>query len=254
VREEEAIVLDTQRYRESDLGVTLLTASGERLFAYAPGAARSRRRFGGTLQPGSRVQARWRVRREGALPILEETSLVAPPPTPDPLDRYYAAAHVLEVAGAFAREGERDERLFRLVGRLLERLGAGDDPWRICLYAEAWTLRLAGLMPETERCAVSGESLAGRRVAIAPETGATLAEHGPPGAFLLGPEGLAWIEATRRAVPEALPPLVGGASAELARLLGGLIVAFTERPLRARAALDRLRAPGAVNDSESDGA
>ncbi|RMG47517.1 MAG: DNA repair protein RecO, partial [Acidobacteria bacterium] len=58
--ETEAIVLATTVRGEADRVVHLLAASGERLVALAPAAARSQRRFGGALLPGARVKVRWR--------------------------------------------------------------------------------------------------------------------------------------------------------------------------------------------------
>jgi len=162
-QEDEAIVLDTNVVGEADRRVLLLTSRGELIRALAPSAARSRRRFGAALQPGARVRARWTVRAEGAPPTLEEAQLLVAPPTPDPLERYYTVAHVLEMTTAFAREGAEDPRLFRLLAVILDRLEAGDPPGPLCRYFEAWTLRLAGLLPDLESCVQCGARLAGGR-------------------------------------------------------------------------------------------
>lgn len=253
-REDDAIVLDAKVQQESDRSVVMLTAQGERVFAYAPHAAASLRRFGPCLQPGSRIHVLWTVRREGALPVLDEATLLAPPPKPDPLERYYATAHVLELANAFAREGQEDPRLYRLVARVLERLAAG-DPWEpLARYSEAWALRLAGLFPDLDVCAVSGAPLVRRTAFVAPEMGAVAREHAPAGAYALGPEAQLFLDATRTCAPDALPPMGAAGARELARALPGLVQAFTERPLVAWAALARLgESPPRDRSGETNG-
>ena len=247
--EDEAIVLEVELAGEADRRVLLLGGRGELVRALAPAAARSRRRFGAALQPGARVRARWSVRAEGASAILEEAQLLAPPPTPDPLERYYTLLHLVETTALFAREGADDPRLFRLLAAALERVGAGDAVGPLSRYFEAWVLRLGGLLPELDVCAACGRALTGQAVRVAGERGGFCAEHAPPGARRLGPAAAAWLEETRRRPPGELPALSESAGDELARLLPALIFEFTERPLRALGALARHRrarpAPGA---------
>ncbi len=243
IQEDEAIVLDVRTQRESDRSVLLLTGHGERLFAWAPGAARSTRRFGAALQPGARVRARWRRRGEQALPVLEEARLVASPPRPDPLERFYATAHALEVVGALAREGQEDPRLFRLTARVLDRLAAGDPPAPLCRYLEAWMLRLAGMFPDLHRCGVTGEPLAGRPARITPEHGVVGDDAGGRG-WPIGPSSRRWLELIRQVPPDRIPPLDARGAGELERALPALIEAFIERPLRALRAWRRIDRAG----------
>ncbi len=240
-REEDAIVLDSEAAGETDRRVLLLTAQGALLRALAPSAARSRRRFGGALQPAARVHARWTVRTDDALAILEEAALLQAPPAPDPLERYYVVAHVLETAAAFAREGQDDPHLYRLVVAVLDRLGAGDAPDPLARYAEAWILRLAGLLPDLDACGACGASLAGAPARVDAERGAFCGACAPAGARALGAAAVQWVESTRGVAPKDLVEPAAGAAAELARALPALITDVTERPLKAWPALVRLR-------------
>jgi DNA repair protein RecO (recombination protein O) len=239
-REDEAIVLDVQAQGESDRRVVLLTEGGERLFAYAPGAAASRRRFGAALQPGTRVRATTLVRREGALPLLQEALPLVEPPRPDPIETYYATTHVLELVSSFAKEGLADPRLFRLLARVLERLAVGDAPEPLCRYAEAWLLVLAGVAPSLDVCSATGEPLVGRPARVVPGQGAFLSDRAPGPGYDLGPAAREWLLAIRSLPPDNLDAPRPQAARELARALPGLIEDFTERPLRALAALRRL--------------
>lgn len=240
--EDEAIVLETSVQGESDRRVTMLTARGERVFGYAPSAAASRRRFGAALQPGARVRAAWTLKREGAFPVFQEATLLEEPPRPDPLERYYATAHVLELAGAFAQEGEGDPRVFRLAARVLGALSRQRDFDELCRYLEAWTLRLAGLLPELDVCAQSGEPLGDRRARLGVESGLVREDHAAGQGWPLGPLARRWLAATARLAPEQLPGLDDITNEELERALCGLLVSFTERPLKAQAAMSALKA------------
>lgn len=239
--EEEAIVLDCRLSGESDRRVLLLASSGELVRGVAPSAARSRRRFGGALQPGTRVRARWSVKRPGADAVLEEAQVVAAPPPGEPLERLYAAAHLLELGAGFAREGAEDERLFRLVAACLDALASGAPVEELLRYAEAWTLRLAGLLGDLARCDACGAALEGRTVRIVPEGGACCPRHATPGALSLGPAAGRWLSGAWRQHPTALDPLPAVTARELAAVLPALLVAFTGRPLVAWPALERLR-------------
>ncbi len=245
--DEEAIVLDQRPTGEADRVVTLLTAEGRRLVAFAPRAARSRRRFPGGLQPGAVLRARWRLRRGEAMPLLEESRVLAPPPRPEPLERYWATAHVVELGLGFAREGEDDPRLFRLVRAVLASLAAGGDPWTACRYAELWVLLLAGLFPDLDTCGTCGAPLAGGDVLLVPEQGAFCADHAPPGAGRLPALAVRWLVAARHLPPDRVPAAPPGAAEALETVLPGLVRAFLGRPLRALASWPR--AGGADGDT-----
>ncbi len=234
-------MLETFVRGESDRGVALLTSRGELVFAHAPTAARSRKRFGGALQPGARVRARWSLRSEGASPRLDEAVLLREPPKPDPLERYYAAAHLLEISRSFAREGSEDERSFRLLCGALERLEAGDAVDPLLRYVEAWSLRLAGQLPDFEHCAECAASLAGARSFLVSNAGAFCASHRPPAALSIEGASSLWLTEIRQCPLDAIPPLPPAGAFNLSELLATLLVDFLEAPLRVLPRLRRLQ-------------
>ena len=150
-RSDEAYVLRTQALGEADLIVTLLAEHAGRLRGVAASAKRSRRRFGGALDPMTRVRAAW-VEREGRdlhrieslEPARSFSSMQSEPAT------QAACAALAEIAGALASEEEPDPKGFRLLGAVLESLEGGLDPWVAVRYFEYWTLRLHGVLPEPE--------------------------------------------------------------------------------------------------------
>ena len=150
-RRDEAWVLDTHELGEADLIVTLMAEHAGRVRGVATSARRSRRRFGGALEPLTRVHASW-VEREGrelhridSLEVVRSFADMQAIP-----ERQAAAAVVREIAVASSHEGDGDPRVFRLVGAVAEALENGLDPWVAVRYFEYWTLRLHGVLPEPE--------------------------------------------------------------------------------------------------------
>jgi DNA repair protein RecO (recombination protein O) len=162
-KRDEAHVLRTQELGEADLIVTLLTERHGMVRGVAPHARKSRKRFGGSLEPLTRVQAAWVEKAGRELHRIEElefrrsfAEMQAEPV------RQAACAVLSEVSHAFAREGEADAKAFRLLGAALEALEAGADPWVVLRYFEYWTLRIHGLLPDLDRCGGCSTPAAGR--------------------------------------------------------------------------------------------
>ncbi len=231
---EEAYLLRTQPLGDADLIVSLLTAEGVLVRAVAPAARRSRRRFGGALEPWSRVVASWSAREGRELARLEHLELVrsyaAVQAQPEALA---ACAVVAEVTEVYGREGPPEPRAFRLVGAVLEALAAGTPPALLLRYFEYWTLRLHGLLPDTEVCAACGRRLEPRAARVEGGSlccGDCSGRHGLPGP--------AWSPAGQAFIAQAAhrPPHEMAAPAELVRpggpleaLLRGALERYAER-------------------------
>ena len=161
-RTAEGYLLRTWNLGEADVLISFFTLEEGKLRGVAPRARRSRRRFGGALEPLTRVRVRF-VEREGSeLARLEDLDVVR---------SYFEAqrepvvaaayAYVAEVVEQFGREKESDERFFRLVGTVLEGLAQGVDPLLAARYFETWTLRLQGLLPDLRTCPSCGRPFTG---------------------------------------------------------------------------------------------
>ena len=81
VRVGEAIVLRTWPFHEADLLVSLFTREFGRVKGVARHAMRSRRRFGGALEPMTHVKATWAERPKQELVRLEGFEIVSSPMT-----------------------------------------------------------------------------------------------------------------------------------------------------------------------------
>ena len=163
LRETEAIVLRTYRLGEADKIVSLFTRQFGRLRAAATGAQRPKGRYGGTLEPMSYVRL-WLFERENRdLLRLNSAELVE---SFFDMQKDYrvqvAVQYLVEVAERILPEREVNERAFRLllaVGRAVKRTGETDRP---LVYFNYWLLRLAGFLPDLERCAACGKALGDR--------------------------------------------------------------------------------------------
>ena len=154
-------MLGTTELGEADLIVTLLAENTGRLRGVAPSARKSRKRFGGRLEPMTRVVVTWAQREGRELHRIEsmETLRSFASMQADPA-RQAACAVLAEITGAVVHEGEAEPLTYRLLGAVLEALEGGLDPWIAVRYAEYWTLRLHGVLPDLEACGECGSELA----------------------------------------------------------------------------------------------
>lgn len=160
---DEAFVLGTHQLGEADLIVTLLAARVGRVRGVARGARRSRKRFAGALEPLTRVHASWLEREGRELHRIEDL---------EPLQSYAAmqaepacqaaCAVICEIAIATAQEGQDESRVFRMLGAVLEAMREGIEACTAVRYAEYWSLRLHGVLPDLDHCHNCGSSMEAR--------------------------------------------------------------------------------------------
>ncbi len=184
-RVDEAIVLRTWPFQEADLLVSLFTREHGRLKGVARHAMRSRRRFGGALEPMTHVRAAWAERPKQELVRLDAFEIVSSPLTGS-LD--YARVAALELLAEVLDElpeGAVEDAVFRLTLAVLAELRV-DRVWMPATYFCLWMNRLMGWMPELGSCLVCGARLAGHPVWYSATTdGVTCADDRRPGTTAL---------------------------------------------------------------------
>jgi DNA repair protein RecO (recombination protein O) len=122
-RQSEAIVLRTYPMREADLLVTLFTRSEGKIRGVAKSAKKSKRRFGGALEPLTWVRANWDEREKQDLARLDACEIVESPlSTPIDYPRAVALAHVAEVLDELLPDREVNDAVFRLAVNVLGAL------------------------------------------------------------------------------------------------------------------------------------
>lgn len=227
--------------------MTLLAEHGGCVRGVAASARKSRRRFGGTLEPMSRVRATWAIREGRELHRIESLELDRSFAAMQSEPRNQAACAVLsEIAGAAIREDQSEPVGFRLLGAVLEALEEGLEPWAAVRYYEFWTLRLHGVLADLELCASCGGPLArGGGLAAIPGEGLLCAGCGRRRGeeeVRLGAHDRAalarFLSDPPRAIGDLAPRCLPGDP--LARLLRGSIERFLERGVRAYRHLEAL--------------
>jgi DNA repair protein RecO (recombination protein O) len=155
----EAIVLRVWPFHEADLLVSLFTREQGRVKGVARHALRSRRRFGGALEPMTYVRASYAERPKQELVRLDSFEILSSPLS-RPVDyaRTAALQFVAEVVEEALPEGAAEDAVFRLMLAVLDEMQVG-RVWMPVTYFALWMNRLMGWMPELGRCVVCGLAL-----------------------------------------------------------------------------------------------
>jgi DNA repair protein RecO (recombination protein O) len=156
----EAVVLRTWPVHEADLIVSLFTRDYGRLRGVAKAALKSRRRFGGALEPMTLTRAWFAERPRQELVRLDQLEIMRSPLSA-PVDhtRMAVLSFFAEVIDEALPERDPQEPVFRLVVSLLEQTKV-EQPWMPLTYFSLWMTRLLGLLPDISRCVVCGDALA----------------------------------------------------------------------------------------------
>jgi DNA repair protein RecO (recombination protein O) len=120
---DEAIVLRTWPFHEADLLVSLFTRERGKVKGVARHAMRSRRRFGGALEPATQVMAHYTERPKEDLVRMDSFEIVWSPLT-EPVDALRAAALqlVTEVLEEAMPELAAEDNVFRLAVAVLRAM------------------------------------------------------------------------------------------------------------------------------------
>ncbi|MGD0989574.1 MAG: DNA repair protein RecO [Candidatus Sulfotelmatobacter sp.] len=159
LRESEAIVLRTYPLREADLLVTLFTRAEGKVHGVARSAKKSKRRFGGALEPMTHVRAFYDVRERQELVRLDSCEVLASPlATEVGYARAVGLAHLAELLDELLPDHESNDAIFRLTLSVLQVM-AGAEIWMPVTYFDLWLTRLVGFLPELTECVVCGRNL-----------------------------------------------------------------------------------------------
>lgn len=153
---DEALVLSTVDYGESDRLVTLLTRDHGKLTAFAAGARKSKKRFAGCLEPFMRLRVQL-VETRGSTVRLDSADIVGGFYTArGELELIARALYAVELCRELTRDHEPHPELFELLEEYLGRLDAREAGPTSLLAFELFALAHAGLMPRFDACSLCG--------------------------------------------------------------------------------------------------
>ena len=177
----EAIILRYTNYAEADRIVTLLTKEHGVCSAFARNARKSRRRFGGALQPFNRVRVLWQQRRSGGMPQLAEVELLgAATPLLANLEVLSLAAYGCELVAAMLPEQQPVPDVYLVLESFLAHLPIAESLPVARLLLELRLLQLAGLLPHIGHCASCWEPLCDEWLLFDARRGGTLCPRCAP--------------------------------------------------------------------------
>ena len=168
LKQSEAIVLRSYPLREADLLVTFFTRAEGKMRGVAKSAMKSRRRFGGALEPLTFVRVHYEDRERRDLARIDSCDVLESP-LADRVDypRALALGHVAEVLDELLPDREANDAVFRLALNVLGALRPG-AVWMPLTYFDLWMVRLTGFLPELTECIACGAALNGSRAFFHP--------------------------------------------------------------------------------------
>jgi DNA repair protein RecO (recombination protein O) len=247
LKQSEAIVLRTYPLREADLLVTLFTRAEGKIKGVAKSAKRSRKRFGGALEPLTCVRAYWQDRAGSDLSRLESCDvLLSPLSAPMDYPRLVALAHIAEMLDELLPGGEPNDGIFRLAWAVLQSLESGPI-WLPIAYFDLWMLRLMGFLPPLDQCIDCAAPLAGQPAFFhALRDGLTCQHHRRIASSEMSIESRSLAARIFRSPVERLieqqgaEPTPAARLADLRKFLMQIIHRHLDRHLQTAAQLDRL--------------
>jgi DNA repair protein RecO (recombination protein O) len=165
----EAIVLRTWPVQEADLIVSFFTRDYGKLRGVAKSALKSRKRFGGALEPMTVARAWFAEKPRQDLARLDQLEILSSPLS-RPVDavRLAVLSFYAEVLEEALPERDPHETIFRLTLSVLEQTTIAESgtvqPWMPLTYFTLWMTRLMGLLPDLAHCTVCGEALESEEV------------------------------------------------------------------------------------------
>ena len=156
----EAVVLRTWPVHEADLIVSFFTRDYGKVRGVAKSALKSRRRFGGALEPMTVARA-WFAERPGQeLVRLDQLEIMLSPlSTPVDHARMTVLSFFAEVLDEALPDHDPQDTVFRLLLAVLEQTTV-EQPWMPLTYFSLWMTRLMGLLPDIGHCTACGKALA----------------------------------------------------------------------------------------------
>jgi DNA repair protein RecO (recombination protein O) len=222
--ETQAIVLQTFKLADADKIVLCMTERAGLVRGVARGARRLKSKFGASLEPFTLIQLTFFEKETRELVTIKSAEIVKSyfQASGSP-EAFEGLVYILELVKEFAPPHHADEKLFKMLRACVDFLaGAPESASAANAYAELWTLRLTGFLPEFKSCGGCdtplGEAFRGQRF-ISHEGVLWCQNCRKGGAQPLGPEAYQLLSSTRQRSPAAWSEGFEGASEESRRVV-----------------------------------
>ena len=246
----EAIILRTYKLGEVDRIVVFLTRDRGKKRGVAPGARRMRSRFGGALEPLTRVALTYFEKENRELVSLNYAEPLGSAMWTGRGDAFGYMGYFAELLDECAPDGDADETLYRLASAMVDALAGSGAMEPLARYFEYWLLRLQGVYPSVLACGACG-TLLGRAAPAAAvlvpgertyRCGACAGTGGARVVTLSG-EAVSFLQASGTMAPGRLDsvPVSARALGELEAVHRSLIAMHLEKDLRSARVLRELR-------------
>ena len=157
-----AIILRRIGYGDYDLILSLITLDGGKKSAIAKSAKKSRKRFGGILEPFSVLEIVLTAKKgAGGLPLLKEAALKRPfPAIGTDLLRTAYASYWAELINNWMEESKIDKDAYALFEHSLSQLDTGSvPPAALSIVFQMRFISLSGYGPNLTQCGVCKRGL-----------------------------------------------------------------------------------------------
>jgi DNA repair protein RecO (recombination protein O) len=163
LHKDQAIILSTRVFGESDKIVRFFTLNSGKLTGIAKGGKKSRKRFTNTLELFNHVDLEYFEKPGKGMVRIDNADLRRPNSgIESSFKKMCTASFFAEFVDRLTREKERNEGLFNLLGEGLENIKLVEFTYSDVLYYQLRVLRHLGYMPNFETCVHCGKDLAGR--------------------------------------------------------------------------------------------
>ena len=173
---DEAIILSTRLFGESDKIVRFFTLGSGKLSGIAKGAKKSQKRFMNTLEPFSQVLIEYFEKPTSSLVRIENADLKESNSGLEvSLKRVCVASFFTEFVDKLTKEKQRNGHLFQTLKKILDSLKLVEFTVTDILYYELQMLRHLGYMLNLAACVHCGKALADvEKLYFSKERGGTL--------------------------------------------------------------------------------
>jgi len=166
----DALILRTWPVHEADLIVSFFTRDYGKVTGVAKAALKSRKRFGGALEPMTCARAFFAERPRQEFVRLDQLELLRSPlATPIDYPRAAVLSFYAEVVEEALPDHDPHETVFRLLIAVLEQTTVA-QPWMPLTYFSLWMTRLMGWLPDLTCCTLCGERFAPGEASFHPQS------------------------------------------------------------------------------------